>query len=384
MKKPVRPRFLLALTGIFFLAVAASASAALKEGARLAAIYDTILRARFDQANQELSRACPPAPAEACRALGVVAVWWQILMDPDSRALDERLRQAASASIAAADGWTRREPKSAEAWFYLAGSHAPLAQLQAMRGQRLAAARSGLRIKSALERAVALDPDLRDAYFGIGMYHYWADVAPVAAKLLRLLLLLPGGDREKGLQEMLRAREQGVLLSGEADFQLHWLYLWFEDEPARALELVKSLDARYPSNPIFLQRIAEIEHEYRHDHRASAAAWEQLIGRAERGAVEERQTAEMRARLGLARELLDLSQPERAIETLNVLVAARPSTPYGASSIAQWHLGLAYDRLGKRDLAVAAYNAAIALAPTGDPANIRAQAREALRKKPRA
>ena len=38
-------------------------------------------------------------------------------------------------------------------------------------------------IKQALERAIALDPDLDDAYFGIGMYKYYADVAPAAAKV---------------------------------------------------------------------------------------------------------------------------------------------------------------------------------------------------------
>ena len=41
---------------------------------------------------------------------------------------------------------------------------------------------------------------MADAHFGIGIYQYYADVAPAAAKLLRWLLLLPGGDRVKGLQ----------------------------------------------------------------------------------------------------------------------------------------------------------------------------------------
>jgi len=46
-----------------------------------------------------------------------------------------------------------------------------------------------------LERALTLDPSLQDAYFGIGLYHYYAAVAPTAARVLRWLLLLPGGDR---------------------------------------------------------------------------------------------------------------------------------------------------------------------------------------------
>jgi predicted Zn-dependent protease len=358
----------------------APSAASLTQGERLAGIYDTILHARFDEANQELSRACPPAPAEACRALRVVVLWWQTLMDPDSRAFDDRLEQEAKAAIEAADAWTGREPRNAEAWFYLAGSYAPLAQLQALRRERVAAARTGLRIRSALDRALRLDPQLSDAQFGIGLYHYWADVAPVAAKLLRMLLLLPGGDREKGLREMLQARERLTLLSGEADFQLHWIYLWFEKKPDEALRLVKNLSARHPTNLVFLERIAEIECESRQDHAASAAAWEGLLLRAQRRQVEMPGLAEMRARLGLARELLELSRPERAIEILNAVISARAIAPYAAQSIAHVHLGAAYDRLGKRDLAVAAYNNAIALMPANAPADIRTRARDGLRK----
>ena len=73
------------------------------------------------------------------------------------------------------------------------------AQLRVLRGETLSAARDGKRIKEALERALALDPALQDAYFGIGLYHYYAEVAPAAAKILRFLLALPGGDRAGGM-----------------------------------------------------------------------------------------------------------------------------------------------------------------------------------------
>src|SRR5205085_1168039 len=137
--------------------------------------------------------------------------------------------------------------------------------------------------RSALERALELDPTLHDAKFGIGLYHYYADVASAGAKILRWLLLLPGGNRVQGLREMREARDQGQLLKGEADFQLHWLYLWYEQQPERALALLRQLDGHYPRNPIFLQRIAEVEDEYFHDHPASAASWTALLARSQAG-----------------------------------------------------------------------------------------------------
>jgi hypothetical protein len=282
---------------------AETSAAALTEGPRLAAVYDTILAARFDAAAVQLERTCPPAPEAACQVLGVVSVWWQILLNPDSRSLDATLNRHAAAAIAASEAWTRREPRRAEAWYYLAGSYAPLVQWRVLRGERLTAAREGSRIKTALERALSLDPTLSDAYFGIGLYHYYADVAPASAKILRWLLFLPGGDRVEGMREMLRAREHGVLLRGEADYQLHVLYLWYEHKPSAALELLDGLDARYPTNPIFLQRIAEVQSTYFHDHTASAAAWRRLLDRARSGRVSAAASAEAIARLGLAHEL---------------------------------------------------------------------------------
>ena len=82
------------------------------------------------------------------------------------------------------------------------------------------------------------------------------------------------------------------LLTGEADYQLHVLYLWYEQKPAAALALLDGLDARYPTNPLFLQRIADVQSTYFHDHSASAAAWRRLLDRARSGRVTAPQRAE--------------------------------------------------------------------------------------------
>src|SRR6185503_3320266 len=130
-------------------------------------------------------------------------------------ARDGAFRTRAESVVTAMEAWTAREPMRADAWFYLGGAYGARAQWRVLRGERLAAARDGKRIKDALERALMLDPSIDDAYFGIGLYHYYADVAPAYARLLRWLLLLPGGNRVAGMQEMLRARERAAIFRGE-------------------------------------------------------------------------------------------------------------------------------------------------------------------------
>ena len=135
----------------------------------LARAYDFILEARFDQADAELRRACGPAPPEACDVLNATAIWWKILLDPESRDLDDEFSTAVEHAIESTEAWTDRAPDDAEAWFYNGGAYAARVQWRVLRNEKLAAARDGKRIKLALERAIELDPTLEDAYFGVGM-----------------------------------------------------------------------------------------------------------------------------------------------------------------------------------------------------------------------
>lgn len=349
---------------------------------QLTRAYDAIFDAKFDQVRLELDQACPPAPQEVCRVLDAVALWWQIQLDPFDMSRDAAFQKSVNYAVASAETWTTREPQRAEAWFYLGGAYGARVQWRVLRGDRLAAARDGKRIKDALEKALALDPEMHDAWFGIGLYHYYADVAPAAAKVLRWLLFLPGGDRVKGLQEMLRARNEGALLRSEADYQLHVLYLWYEQEPARALELLQALRRRHIENPHFLQLIAEVQDVYQHDLTASLRSWRSLYEAARQHRVGHEEMAEARARLGMALQLDRLFETDVAVEHLHAIVASKPAAPYGAVAQAQVQLGDALARMGHHTESVAAYKAAIAAAASNDPHRIEERARAGLRRKP--
>lgn len=345
----------------------------------LARVYDAIFDARFDEARTLQQEACGPAPEEACLVLDAVALWWQIQLDPLNPARDAAFESRVEAAIAAAEAWTVREPTRAETWFYLSGAYGARVQWRALRREPFGAARDGKRIKDALERALALDPAMQDAYFGIGLYHYYADVAPAAVKMLRWLLLLPGGDRHRGLQEMLRARSGGQIVRDEADYQLHLVYLWYEKQPRRALELLAGLRARHPRNPHFLHVTADIEDVYLHDPKASLRSWQTLLDAALDGRVAEPAMAEAAARLGIALQLDRLSQTDAAIDHLRAVIDARPAAPYGALARAHVQLGDALSHLGRREDAASAYRAAIAARPPGDPSKIGDRARARLR-----
>jgi tetratricopeptide (TPR) repeat protein len=266
----------------------------------------------------------------ACLGLRALATWWEIQLDPESRFLDPRFLREVEEAIAEAGAWTRREPARAEAWFYLGAALGVRGQWRVLREERVAAARDGKRIKTALERALQLDPLMHDAAFGIGVYRYYAAIAPAYLRWLRWLLLLPGGNRAEGLAQMERASRLGQLVRAEADYQLHVVYLWYEQRYPEALTLVRSLQSRYPRNPLFRQIEADILDVYVHDAAGSLAASESLLAAARAGAVNRPALAEVRARVNIALQLDRLGQTDRARAALDALLASDPQAPIDA------------------------------------------------------
>ena len=139
-----------------------------------------------------------------------------------------------------------------------------------------------------------------------------------------------------------------------------------------------------PRNPLFLGQIAEIQDTYDHDITASLESSRLLLTQARADRVYAAAATEVRARLGIARQLDALAETDEAVDHLERIVAMKPAAPYSSLALAYLRLGEARDRLNARAEATAAYRLASLNAPEGDPHNVRRQAAERLRKTPNA
>jgi len=353
----------------------------LRGGEELGRVYGAIFDADFERASHLLDDACPPAPSEACLVLDATRLIWRIQMDPAQTRWDAAFTTSVTHAIEATDAWAAREKANPEAWFYLGGAYAARVQFRVLRHENVAAARDGKRIKEALEEALRLDPGLDDAQFGLGLYEYYADVAPTAAKMLRWLLLLPGGDRGRGLMRMQRARDRGALLGDEAAYQLHLIYLWYERDPNEALALLRQLSTRHPMNPLFWRLAGDLEDSYLHDRAASLATFRTLLDRARTHRVNLAEQAEVEGRLGVARELDAMGDTDLAIADLTQLLVTEPEAPAGAGAEARLLLASANDRIGQRADAERLYREAIASAPSPDEHDVAGRARRGLQRR---
>ena len=191
------------------------------------------------------------------------ADWWRIYC------------QSSSIRYGFIDAWSRPKLKQDDAYFALANraielaeaqlarrESAPMhvfagmgygleARLHGLRGDHLAVARTGVKGREHFLRALALDPQMGDALTGLGLYNYLADALSSFAKMLRFFMGIPGGNKQKGIQQLETAMNTAELTAVEARFYLARNLRNFDLQYERSAALMEPLVAQYPDNPVF-------------------------------------------------------------------------------------------------------------------------------------
>ena len=125
------------------------------------------------------------------------------------------------------------------------------ARLLGLWDDRRGTARAGVRAREHLLRAVQLDPELADAYTGLGLYNYYVDTLSAIAKILRFFMGIPGGSKREGMRQLELAMEKGEITAVEARFYLAKNLRNYDQKYERAVAVFEPLVAQYPQNPVF-------------------------------------------------------------------------------------------------------------------------------------
>jgi hypothetical protein len=182
--------------------------------------------------------------------------------DDADLALADKVSRLAEDSIAKSD--------TAEMELYAGLGYASRARLLGLRYQKMPVARAGVEARKHLLRCVELDPDMADAYLGLGLYNYYVDTLSALAKILRFFMGIPGGDKSEGLRQLEIASTQGELTQLEARFNMAKSLRNYDRDYARALEAAAPLVKEYPKNCIFLLLTGDIEQKLGHTDDAAA------------------------------------------------------------------------------------------------------------------
>jgi predicted Zn-dependent protease len=258
-----------------------------------------------------------------------------------------------------ADARVRANPDDLRARFARGAASGVRSRHHLFRLHRSDAARTAAAMRGDLLAVREREPGSQDVNFGLGLYDYYADVLPKYARLLRWLARIPGGDRERGLTEIERARDGSVLHRTEAQAQLYEIYAFWEEDPERALDEIQALQRRHPGWPLWGLRLSEHLRERMGAYPEAAAVARGIVAAANRRNRDPGPAAVALARLALGRALLlDL----RPAEARRALLPVKDGLPGNAALAAEerWLLGQSLELEGDRDGARAHYRLAVA------------------------
>jgi hypothetical protein len=102
---------------------------------------------------------------------------------------------------------------------------------------------------SILEDIVEEHPDFKDAYLGLGLFHYYLDLLPGILKFFTYIFGFEA-DRALGLKEIEAVANNGTYFKVEARFALGLLFYFVEGDREKAIFWYYTLTRKYAANPL--------------------------------------------------------------------------------------------------------------------------------------
>ncbi|MCL4522990.1 MAG: hypothetical protein M1451_03630 [Acidobacteria bacterium] len=247
-----------------------------RESLRLMYAGDT---ARAIEFAHKVQQALPDSPLGYL--LEVNALWWRTYcaaceikwntIDAYKRAKlpeDDDYFRLADKAIALGDAQLAKSP-SAVMNLYVGMGYALKARLHGLRMEAKPVARAGVKAREYLVRASQLDPELGDAYTGLGLYNYFVDALSWWAKMLRFFMGIPGGSKKEGVRLLERALREGDMSVGEARFYYAKNLRNYDLNYTRGVELLTPLVEEYPTNPVFQLILGDLHAKLGHHAQAA-------------------------------------------------------------------------------------------------------------------
>lgn len=202
---------------------------------------------------------------EACELKwGMVEAWTHNKRTDDDSyfALADRAIRLAEMHLAKSD--------TAQMHFYAGMGYALKVRVYGVRGENRAAAKAAISARTHMLDALALDPETADATAAMGLYNYYVETLSAVLKILRFFMGIPGGDKEKGVEQMEIGMNQGTLLAVDVRFILARALRQYDRKYEEALKIAQPLVERYPRNPMFLLLVGNLNAELGRNDQAQA------------------------------------------------------------------------------------------------------------------
>ncbi|HNW44460.1 MAG TPA: hypothetical protein PKI19_08140 [Elusimicrobiales bacterium] len=211
---------------------------------------DAIYAVDLDEANKQFSLALEKYPEHPFPTFGIAMAKWahlEYLEDESDPKLEKEYSALTDKAVDVGNAWIKKHPGDANAYLALGGIYGLRARLAVQQRRWFKAYFDGKKGISNTRMAARIDPELYDAYLGLGMYEYYAGTLPGVVKFLAKLVMR--GDAQKGLDLLNLCREKGYFNALGAKLLLIEIYTQPGSKYANTTMAVKwsrELRAAYP------------------------------------------------------------------------------------------------------------------------------------------
>lgn len=171
----------------------------------------------------------------------------EYLEEESSPALFDDYKKLTDKAIDVGKAWVKKNPNDANAYMCLGGTYGLMARLYIMKHSWLNAYIFGKKAVNNMRQALNVDPELYDAYLGIGTWEYYAGTLPGVIRWLAKLVV--NGNAEKGIEYLKLCAEKGHFNRTAAELLLIEIYTQTNGKysnPKLAVEWSKKLVEQYP------------------------------------------------------------------------------------------------------------------------------------------
>jgi len=315
-----------------------------------------IYERQFDEAEDLFRNVITRRPGESAGYFYLAMVSWARLAagfwSPETvNAFEKRIDRA----IEVAEAQIDNDRGDIYDFFYLGGALGFKGRFELMKGNWISSFFLAKDAVDSLETCVEMDPGNKDVLFGIGTFDYYTARFSGIKKFLTYLLLHKG-DKKEGLKKLTIASKEAVYSATEAKSMLLHIYLFFEREFSKALELGIELSRNYTKNPRFkvLEGVAYIRLGMDPQYRETVKT---LLRKSAEASSEERAAIWKRQALYLE-SIYDLfhGRCREARSTLrNILDHPDPQADPAMIAWPTLKMGMSYDLENNRDKAIPYY-----------------------------
>jgi tetratricopeptide (TPR) repeat protein len=205
---------------------------------------------RFEEAEKVFDSVSSEADQHPMVAFGKASLhWWRLsvfVLENDSDESQPFLK-AVNDCIRISKNKIESGDTTGEAHLVLGGAYGLLGRWQATNRSWLSAYFTGKKAINLLRKALKINPDLNDAYMGLGIFDYYVATLPSAVRVLAFLG--SNNDPKVGLEELKKAATSSNYSNIPSKLFLADLYSNQEKKPEEAFQILEALRLELPQSP---------------------------------------------------------------------------------------------------------------------------------------